>query len=303
MYHYVRTESRALPHFRYLHLENFKKQLDFLCSRYRILGRQEFLDAVQEGRCPSDAVVLTFDDGLLDHYQFVLPELERRQLWGIFYVVTGPLETDSVLSVHLVHRLLGKYGGPKMLDALKAIVEPEMLTHAHVREFKTLTYPDQADDLEATTLFKRILNYFISNEWQRPILMQLMEKMPLDNLDDIYLNRAQIQEMHSCGHLIGSHSGTHPLFSKLISGHQESEIQGSFDFLEEILGEQPIRTFCYPYGGFHSFTPETEKLLSDAGCKFSFNVEYRDIEINDLKCRPQALPRYDCNLFMHGRAS
>ena len=30
----------------------------------------------------------------------------------------------------------------------------------------------------------------------------------------------------------------------------------------------PLRTFCYPYGGFHSFTDTTERLLNDAGLPF-----------------------------------
>ncbi len=29
MYHYIRESLKQLPNFRYLHIENFKKQLDF----------------------------------------------------------------------------------------------------------------------------------------------------------------------------------------------------------------------------------------------------------------------------------
>ena len=183
------------------------------------------------------------------------------------------------------------------------IIKPDMLTHAHVEEFNTLTYPDQSDDLEATTLFKRMLNYFIAVRWQRHVIDQLLAEMPLRSLDDVYLSRDQIREMHSKGHLIGSHSVSHPLFSKLDADVQRSEIENSFSYLEGIVGPQTIRTFCYPYGGFHSFTDETEDILANNGCTFSFNVEYRDIEPIDLTGRPHALPRYDCNLFPYGRAN
>lgn len=102
--------------------------------------------------------------------------------------------------------------------------------------------------------------------------------------------------------MIGSHSVSHRIFSKLPVGEQREEIVRSLGFLEEVTSGLGVRTFCYPYGGFHTFTADTERLLEEAGCRFSFNVEARDIADTDLQARRQALPRYDCNLFLHGQA-
>jgi hypothetical protein len=74
-----------------------------------------------------------------------------------------------------------------------------------------------------------------------------------------------------------------------------------FEFLEDIIQNNEFKTFCYPYGGFHSFNDLTEKILSENNCQCSFNVEHRDINSNDLINRKQALPRYDCNCFKHGQ--
>ena len=51
------------------------------------------------------------------------------------------------------------------------------------------------------------------------------------------------------------------------------------------------------------FNKKTEQILEDYGCAFSFNVEQRDISLDDLKNRKQALPRYDCNQFLYGKSS
>ncbi len=91
-------------------------------------------------------------------------------------------------------------------------------------------------------------------------------------------------------------------FSKLGVDDQKREIETSFRYLADLIGEE-ISTFAYPYGGFHSFTDETECLLAEQGALFSFNVEPRDVTSGDLVHRPQALPRYDCNLFEFGKAS
>ena len=69
------------------------------------------------------------------------------------------------------------------------------------------------------------------------------------------------------------------------------------------MGDFKIKTFCYPYGGFHTFTNLTEDILRKEGVKFAFNVESRDIDLNDLQSRPLALPRYGCNEFTFGKAN
>ncbi|MDQ6814471.1 MAG: hypothetical protein M3040_12085 [Bacteroidota bacterium] len=101
--------------------------------------------------------------------------------------------------------------------------------------------------------------------------------------------------------VIGSHIISHPVLSKLSAVQQENEISQSFKFVEDVCIILPYKTFCYPYGGSHSFTNETERLLNNEGCSFSFNVEARDVSIANLLVRPQALSRYDCNYFPQGQ--
>lgn len=120
---------------------------------------------------------------------------------------------------------------------------------------------------------------------------------------NLYMSENELKEMHDNGMILGSHSVDHLVFSKLKESEQITQIKHSFDFLENLLGKLSIKSFCYPYGGYHTFTDFTEKILTEHGCNFSFNVESRDITLNDIKSRPQALPRYDCNEFDFGRAS
>ena len=112
-----------------------------------------------------------------------------------------------------------------------------------------------------------------------------------------------LKTMQDSGMIVGSHSVDHLVFSKLTESEQTRQIVQSFDFLQNILGDMPIKTFCYPYGGFHTFNDFTEQTLSACGCTFAFNVESRDVTLSDIKNRPQALPRYDCNEFAFGKAS
>ena len=107
--------------------------------------------------------------------------------------------------------------------------------------------------------------------------------------------------MHNEGMIIGSHTVSHPVMSTLSDQEQEFEITKSFDFLKSIIKNFDFKTFCYPYGGFHSFNNKTINILENQNCLFSFNVEQRDIESSDLLNKPHALPRYDCNQFKYGQ--
>ena len=96
MYHYVRPDSSRLPFFRHLHIDDFRQQLDYFETNYELIDRERFLDSLNTGVAAPNGCVLTFDDGFKDHYQYVLPELTSRGLWGVFYVPTGMYESGEL---------------------------------------------------------------------------------------------------------------------------------------------------------------------------------------------------------------
>lgn len=304
MYHYVREPRGDLPFFRYLHVDDFRRQLDHFAATDRLIGRDEFEDALAAGRAPADGTVLTFDDALADHMAFVLPELAARGLWGLFYIPTGMYESGRLLDVHRVHFLLGAHGGERMLAALRGLITDGMLVDSEAARFAASTYAGQGNDA-ATDAFKLALNYQIAPHWRTRVLDELMHRHGSEEaalVRSYYLSPGDIRALQAHGMVVGSHTVGHPVMSRLPVDAQRAEIEQSFAFLERVTGGLDLRSFCYPYGGFTSFTAETERLLEEAGSRFAFNVEPRDIGDGDLARRPQALPRYDCNLFPHGRA-
>lgn len=303
MYHYVRPADHALPYLRHLALDDFRRQLDHFAATDRLIGRDEFLAMLDGAPVPDDGILLTFDDGLIDHHRHVLPELEARGCVGLFFVPTQPLLPQGrALDVHRVHRLLGRLGGAAPLAVLTGMLDERLLTNAHVAEFRTRTYVHQDND-GATTEFKRILNYYVDPAARGALLDALAAHFDEpDPVPDLYMDAAAVADLVRRGMVVGSHTVGHPVLSTLDEAGQRREILDSFATLEAITGPLEPRVFCYPYGGFHTFTATTEALLDEAGCRCSFNVEPRDLCEADLRERPQALPRFDCNVFPHGRA-
>lgn len=310
MYHYVSEGQHDLPYFTYLHRDDFAKQLTFLKREFGIVSKQRFIDWITcpgAGEAPS-GVVLTFDDGFADHYLNVAPILADQGAWGIFYVPTGILAGEQVLDVHRIHLLLGHLGGAECASLLTKLSVASMFPDQARSDFSNHTYVRQHSSDELTKYVKRMLNYYADFKWRKELIDRLVAESGIapahwDELSEcLYMTPKMVSDLDQEGHMIGSHSVTHRLLSKLTSREQRFEIGSSLAALSK-LTRTPVKTFCYPYGGFHSFTSHTEELLSEAGVMFSFNVEQRDVTRSDLVDRPQALPRYDCNQFPYGTVS
>ena len=304
MYHYVREYDSRLPFFKFLDVKNFEKQLDYFNSEYGFVSKEEWVQVLNEKSLGNTKgkILLTFDDAMSCHYDYVFRELKKRGLWGIFYVPTQPYQKNKILDVHRIHLLCGAFEGIKLIVTVKELLDESMIPDKKIKEFREQTYTRQ-ENYEGVSEFKRILNYFISYKYREVLIDAVADELGFDfNVSDFYVSVDKLREMHLGGNIIGSHTVSHPVMSKLSDTEQRSEINDSFSFLSDI-GYEGIKTYCHPYGGFHSFNDETVAALNSNDVDFSFNVEPRDICNNDFLSSIQFLPRYDCNLFPFGKAT
>jgi len=303
-YHYIREKDLDFPNIVYLHSKNFYKQIDFFDYKYGLISKENFISSLKKGVSGSNEIILTFDDGLSDHYFNVFKHLVNKETWGIFYISTGPYTDCKLLDVHRIHVILSNLGGHKALTSLRKILEPKMIDQDKVDEFQESTYKLQ-DDSSSFTEFKKILNYYVPLKWKSYLLDSLL-RQNISTSEEVkiakeyYLSIEQIQEMHNSGMMIGAHTSHHNVLSNLDIKEQIKEINDSCDFLSNCLGEE-VKTFAYPYGTKKTYTEETQKIIVDKGLDFGFAVDGRDITNVDLKDNRYAMPRYDCNQFKFGK--
>lgn len=85
-------DPRAVP------APELEAQLDALSARgLRAISLAEAFRAVQSGRPIPDSVVLTFDDGTIDHYTEAFPRLAARKMPGVFFVSSDLLDMPGYL--------------------------------------------------------------------------------------------------------------------------------------------------------------------------------------------------------------
>ena len=295
MYHYIRPNHSEYSYFNNLEVDTFRRQLDFFEKEFGFIKKEDYIQAIKSKR-NIDGVVLSFDDGFKDHYLYAAAELNERGLWGSFYIPTGIYHnTDKLLGVHRVHYLNGKYGATKILQDAISLIDESMLEIKKINEFDKDIYQftEYAEDAKE---LRRLFNYFLKYEYRDIILDKLMlkyfDESELHN--NVYLSTSDIKEMNDAGHIIGSHTISHPVLSRLNYKEQMKEIQDSFSFLSEICNIK-FKSFCYPYGYKSSYNDITLRVLSELDIDEAVVFDNKAQGPIDDKYQ---LSRIDCNQFM-----
>ncbi len=273
MYHYVRdNQIENTPNLNSLDIGLFRSQLDWLQDNYAVLSLDE-LDRVVSGnmQLPEDAFILTFDDGLKDHYTYVLPELKKRGLGGLFYICSKPYLDEFPLDVHIIHFVLDKIGVETFTDM---VVEEMREACVHVEGHK-FDVKYRYDD-ESYSMIKKLLNYTLDYDIKEMIIKRIFNRVfdsAVEFNERVYLSRSEIVKMREEGMYIGNHTHSHKVLSRLDSQGQRSEIHQCDSFLRELLGEQSF-SFCYPYGHSFTYNTDTFKTLDEVNTSYAFtNVE------------------------------
>jgi peptidoglycan/xylan/chitin deacetylase (PgdA/CDA1 family) len=299
MYHYVRPVEDS--HLRYLTVDDFKKQLDWFEASVGSFLTEDEWDEAKAGK-PQSGVLLTFDDGLKDHFDHVLPVLVERGIFGIFFVNTSPLFSNSVLPVHLAHKLLSLGISHEILDFFKLKLPPAIWGEIN-QGVAGSRYKKQVE-LDSNIALKKVINYLFSEFDLSEILDSAAREFLKCSIAELsstwYLSEQEVREIDASGMRIGSHTSTHRLLSKLDRAEIFNELHESKVTLERLLGKT-VDEFCYPYGGSNSYNQVVKDTLSSLHYSVAHDVSARRISADDFKNKYE-LPRFDCNEFPFGKA-
>jgi len=291
-YHYVRDVERTrFPSIRALSVRGFAAQLDSLQERYDIIDGPAFEQALADaGGFDRPTALLTFDDGFVDHYEHVCPELVSRGLGGMFFVAGATLGSrPTLLNVHKTHFLLAELGAERFAAAVSAALESEGVHVAATGARDGIYRYDEAPDVR----IKRVLNY----EAPYPVADRVLSTLFERHVDDpdvfaraLYLTPGQIGEMAAAGMTFGFHTETHPVLSRLDREAQRAELRDGVRLIRELTGQRMV-AFCYPYGFTHTYNADTVEVLEECGYSMAFNTARRDAMIG-VDARYE-LPRFD----------
>jgi peptidoglycan/xylan/chitin deacetylase (PgdA/CDA1 family) len=262
MYHYVRDTgdgAEAGSGIAGLGTADFETQLDLFMRHYALVDWPAVrAHVVGERPLPEGACLLTFDDGLCDHYLNVFPRLRARGLSGLFFAMAragGGREDAGMAWPHKLHFLLAKLGRDRLRGILDAELEPgprQRLAEAAASYFGgskpfALNNPTEA--------LKGALQREVRAEAEAVLAGTFAEHMGDERAlaARYYLSEAQAREMAAGGMHFGGHSQAHPWLDFVDDGEAAREAAASSNWLAGL--EAGPFAFAYPYGGFDDRTP------------------------------------------------
>jgi peptidoglycan/xylan/chitin deacetylase (PgdA/CDA1 family) len=273
MYHYVRDPGDAaeagsgIPG---MSTEVFEQQLDELGRQHTFVSWPDVRAAIRGNQqLPSSACLLTFDDGVCDHYVNVFRILRNRNLSGLFFALDR-CNTPGLTLPHKIHFLLAKLGLVGLREAILEKLHPAQKDQfAQAEKHYQKQYPPISLE-RRINLLKAVLQRDLSME-ANSVLSELFE-LHIGSENEIagsyYLNMEQIHEMGKGGMHFGGHSRSHPWFDWIDAATRATEIEQSADWLKDV--EPGPWAFAYPYGGLSDDSPQ---LLKEAGFSAAFTTQ------------------------------
>lgn len=290
-YHYIREKKQNESFSRILGTEisEFKNQMKMLSENFQILDLEQIENfSKKEMKLNKTGMLITFDDGLSDHYTAakILHELDIR---GVFFIPTCILENEPANPM-IIHYCIARYGVEKFVNEYENL----RIKHDIPSNFR-LTYNKQHDNpWKKIDSIKKLFKYQLSNKKSRQVLLDIFEntlKRDYSNpVEIIHLTKNQIDEIVQMGHSIGVHTHTHISIapSKLSSQEFEYEIKKPKELLENTF-KTKVFSMSFPFGEKQDCLTSAELFEKTNLFQFAFTV---DPILNTNNINPLQYGRY-----------
>ncbi len=297
MYHYIRKikESRY-PQIKGLELAYFKEQINF----FKKNGFQfvSLKDVIEIKNLNEKSVLLTFDDGYVDHYLNVFPILEQSGITGVFSMPGKILREKKALDVNKIHFILASTNIIQLREELF-----KRLDYYRGNEF---TYPSNEElysklaianrfDHKDTIFVKRILQVELPEKLRNLITEELFKEFVTGNeaafVDELYMNMDQIKTMQRHGMEFGIHGYDHYWMNHLTERKLTEDLSNALNVFEGVINPQDW-CCCYPYGSYSDTVIRVAKRLG-ATSGLATDVAIYHPQVDDR----YKMPRLDTNDF------
>jgi len=299
MYHYVRPiKNSKYPGIKGLELEGFRRQLDYLSSKYSLITAEQLINYSRGGDdLPENACYLTFDDGYKDHIEFVMPELLSRKIQGSFFPPADAIEKRSMLDVNAIHFILASTIDNKdLVNELNIACLECGLNASDLNLLRDKWALASRYDPPEIRYVKNMLQHALSKDIRSRIVSNLFKKYvgktQIEFSEELYLSLSDTKELVNNGMYVGSHGSRHVWLDKEPKSWQLDEINRSLKFLEKVGARTNDWIMCYPYGAYNE---DTLNILKSKNCAIGLTTKVGFANLT--KSKMLELSRFDTNDF------
>lgn len=237
-----------------------RRQLRYLKTHYEVIRPEEFRGSIESGKAlPARSVLVTCDDGLLNHLTEMVSILREEGIYCLFFVTGKSCSGRPSLLWYEELYLLLRAGKLDEADLRRVFQDSRNHSGASlptlwweaVRGASRLNYEDRAALLETWRSRGHSAEYELSEKRWR------------------LLNADELRELSRAGMTIGAHTMSHPVLAQCGDTESYHEIHESKVQLERVLG-QPVWAFAYPFGNPSTVGDREVRFAEEAGFECAF---------------------------------
>lgn len=274
MYHSVmvdpRRESQTLGGI--IHSSQvFAQQMELIAHDYVPVSLDHVLQTLASGRpLKPRSVVVTFDDGYTDNHDIAMPILDRVGVPATFYITVDSVETGQL---PWPSRLRYAFYTTKKVSWNDSINNNDAIC-----PLGNFSQRDQAF-LYASDVCAKLAGAEQHNFVRK--LEEDLEAGPPQPAQRLMMSWEQVRDLTRHGHIVGSHTLTHPNMAYVDADAARTELSASRRKLEEVL-DAPVTHFSYPCPALSPHWSEsTRKMSHEAGYKTAVTTTGGLVRRND----------------------
>lgn len=235
MYHSVMEDPRRQAAFlgETVHSRQvFREQMELLARNYRPVSLDQVKSLVRgEAKLPDRAVVVTFDDGYTDNYEVAAPVLNDVGVPATFYATVECVERHRL---PWPARLRFAFHATKKGSWTDASGKTWPLGSTVEREKALLVCCDECCKLAGDAQEQYVARFEEKMETRVPVESR-----------DLMMTYEQLRALVAQGHIVGSHTMTHPNMAYVSAEDVRREMTASRQRLEQQLNAAVVH-FSYP---------------------------------------------------------
>ena len=267
----------------FLNEKQFKYQVNLIKNKYKIISSLDVKN-IDIHNDDNDYAVLTFDDGLSDHFK-VYKYLRSLKITGTFLIPKMPIIENKVINTHKIQFILASTDEKIIKDEILGLFDNKEKIW---KDYSTTKWKNNwwSEEMIFITNFLRRYNDSNLNHTQLTdyLFDKFVTKDELNFSKDLYLNEKNIEEMSNNGMIIGGHGDVSE--NLLLIDDYKTDINKSKKFISKYSNEF---IFSYPNGGYNDII---KTHMNSINCSISYSIN--PYTITDLdKIDYLEFPRYD----------
>jgi len=283
-YHYIRDpgqfavgdeDEARIPGIHPLGTRDFADQIAWLSDHFHMASPAEAkAHVLGQATLPGPSVVVTFDDGLVDH-AIVAGVLGAAGIRGVFFVTSRPLVEQVPLAVHKVHWLRATTPPDDFREEFNGLVPADWAEPRHSNQDAETAAKIYPYDSPADGMLKYRINFRLPHDVMDAVTTAMMESRGISLADfcqSTYLDAGGVRSLQNAGHLVACHGHSHIPFSRLDPDELATDINTNLDCLAGILAARP-RWVSYPYGRDWAVPDDTGAFCRQFGFEIALTLK------------------------------